>query len=84
MISYDAEVLGLFDPHEVRVRLRQLAGDRVPVMCCYERVGSGQWCHRALAAAWLAEGLGIRVSEFGHEDQDQPLHPLGQREMLVP
>jgi hypothetical protein len=71
---YRTEVLDRLDPRVVQDEIMQRAGDQIPVLCCFERVGGGQWCHRALAAAWLAEGLGVAVPEIGHEDQ--PLHPL--------
>ena len=56
----------------------------MPVMLCFERPpaqaamisGDGEWCHRAMAAEWLAEALGFVVPEFGFEDLPQHEHPL--------
>jgi hypothetical protein len=71
---------------EVADQLLELAGGRGPVLCCFERVGGPQWCHRSLAAAWLSDGLGIAVPELGHEDlaQDQhPMRPPPERQMRL-
>jgi hypothetical protein len=73
---YRDEVLARLDPHQVAAQLRELAGDRIPCLCCFERVGGRQWCHRSLVAEWLAEALGQPVPEFGFEDLPQDLHPL--------
>ena len=73
---YNAEVLAPLEPAKVMADLEAIAGGKIPVLCCYERAGSGQWCHRALAARWLAESLGIAIPEFGHEQLAQEDHPL--------
>jgi hypothetical protein len=73
---YHAEILCRLGAKQVAAELMALAGGKVPVLCCFERAGSGKWCHRALAAAWLAEALGEAVPELGHEDRPQNLHPL--------
>jgi hypothetical protein len=70
---YRSEILGPLDP---RVVLLGLANGRVPVLLCYEQPIPGQWCHRAMAAEWLAEALGATVPEFGHESLLQHEHPL--------
>jgi hypothetical protein len=62
---YKAEVLDRLDPLGVAADLEELAGGGVPVLCCYERAGSGSWCHRALVAGWLSEALRERVPELG-------------------
>jgi hypothetical protein len=80
---YSGEILSVLDPREVHDRLVELAGDKIPTMVCYERAGSGSWCHRALAARWLADGLGVAVPEVGHEQLDQDRHPLLPQELLV-
>jgi hypothetical protein len=46
------------------------------VLCCFEKVVTGQWCHRALVARWMADSLGIRVPEVAHEKLPQDQHPL--------
>jgi hypothetical protein len=73
---YKAEVLAPLDPAKVLTELEAIAGGKMPVLCCYERPDAGQWCHRALAAQWLSDALGIRVPEFGHEELSQDDHPM--------
>ncbi len=73
---YQLEVLGVLNPRLVHDELQLLAGGKVPVMVCWERAGGPTWCHRALAARWLADALGIEVPEFGLEHLDQADHPL--------
>lgn len=73
---YRTEILGRLDPRLVADALVGLAAGRVPVLLCYERPTPGQWCHRAMAAEWLAEALGAVVPEFGFESLPQHEHPL--------
>lgn len=78
---YRAEILDRLDPAEVARRLLGMARGGVPVMVCYERVRSGKWCHRALAAEWLSKSLGITVPEFAFEDLAQEDHPMMAAEL---
>ena len=73
---YRTEILGRLDPRLVADALLGLAGGRVPVLLCYELPTPGQWCHRAMAAEWLAEAFGATVPEFGLESLPQHEHPL--------
>jgi hypothetical protein len=73
---YRDEVLDRLNPHQVLDDAVRIADGRVPVLCCFERVGSGHWCHRSLAAAWLAKSLRIKVPEIGYEHLSQDKHPL--------
>ena len=73
---YATEILAPLDPRKVVAELQALAGDKVPVLCCFERAGGTQWCHRSLAAPWLAQALHMDVSELGYEDWPPNLHPL--------
>ena len=73
---YRTEILGRLDPRLVADALLGLGGGRVPVLLCYEPPTAGQWCHRAMAAEWLAEALGATVPEFGFESLPQHEHPL--------
>lgn len=73
---YRAEVLAPLDAHSVAALLRAMAPGGVAVLLCYERPGRGDWCHRALAAQWLADALGGPVPEVGFEHLPQHLHPL--------
>lgn len=73
---YQAEILDQLDPHAVAEQLADLTRGAIPVLCCFERVGGPDWCHRALAAQWLAEALGEPVPEFGYETLSQAEHPL--------
>ena len=77
------DLLSRLDPERVLEELLQLSGGRVPVLCCFEKVGGAQWCHRSLAAAWLAQGLGIVVPEVGFENLAMDLHPLLPQASLV-
>jgi hypothetical protein len=72
---YQREVLDRLDPRHVAAELEELARGLIPVLCCFERAGYGLWCHRALAAAWIGEGLGIAVHELGFENSEHPLRP---------
>ena len=76
---YRAEVLAHLNPARVRDELLDLAAGRVPVLCCYERAGGPQWCHRALVSEWFANTLGLIVPEFGFEDAHN--HPLMSPEL---
>jgi hypothetical protein len=73
---YQSEILAPLDPHAVADHLIRLADGKVPVLVCFERPNTGTWCHRSLAAAWLAEALGEPVPELGFEDLPQRPHPL--------
>jgi hypothetical protein len=79
---YQAEVLDRLDPEQTLMEIEQLARGRVPVLCCYEQAGSGQWCHRALAAQWLSYALSIKVPEVGLEGLPQDQHPMLPSERL--
>ena len=85
---YRTEILGALDPRKVRDDLQRLSLGKVPVMLCYERPGGADWCHRAMAAEWLAEALGTPVPEFGYETVPQGEHPLMppqlRREIALP
>jgi hypothetical protein len=81
---YRTEILGPLDPRTVADDLVRLAGGLIPVILCYERppsqatliTGDDDWCHRAMAAEWLAETLGFVVPEVGFESLPQHEHPL--------
>lgn len=73
---YREQVLDLLDPQRVHDELIVLAAGNTVVLCCYEKPGTGAWCHRSLAARWLSQALGIQVPEFGFEDRPQCEHPL--------
>ncbi len=73
---YRAEILAVLDPRVIASELIDLARGGVPVMLCYERAHTGTWCHRAMAAEWLAETLGRPVPEAGFETLPQADHPL--------
>jgi hypothetical protein len=73
---YRTEILAPLDPRVVAATLIERARGGTPVMCCYERAGSGDWCHRAIVAEWLAEALGEPFPEVGFETLPQGQHPL--------
>jgi len=76
------EVLSKLDPPQVVDELMRIADGKIPVLCCFEKVGGPQWCHRSQAAAWLSEALGCVVPEFGHENLPQVRHPLLPQELV--
>ena len=45
---YRTEILAPLNPRMVAYELAELAAGSVPVMLCYERPGTGDWCHRAI------------------------------------
>jgi hypothetical protein len=78
---YRAEVLDRLDPAKIAKELTDLARGGNPVLVCYERAGRGYWCHRAMAAEWLATALGSPVPELGFENLAQSDHPLTPPEL---
>lgn len=62
------EILEALDPETVVSQIEALAGDKTPVLCCFEaaaKINEGStWCHRSIAAAWLEARLGIKVEEL--------------------
>jgi hypothetical protein len=80
---YYREVLDRLDPRQVHDQLLELAGGRIPVLCCFEKAGGPVWCHRSQAASWVAQSLGIVVPEVGFETLPQALHPLRPPERLL-
>jgi hypothetical protein len=81
---YPTEILGPLDPRVVIQELRDIAPGMVPTLLCFERPAAGQWCHRAIAAAWLAEAFGAPVPEYGYEHLSQQEHPLLPRHIRAP
>ncbi len=80
---YHAEILAQLDPAEVWADLNRLAGGKKPALVCFERIGTGSWCHRAIVAKWFAETLGVEVGEYGHTHlgtgRNHPMLPLSMR-----
>ena len=76
------------DPHQVAAQLeKKITGGKVPVLCCFERVGSGQWCHRSLAAERLAGArpAGASVRLFKDLAQDPPsAQAAGEVDLMRP
>ena len=75
-MRFREEILVPLNPCAVAAELVEMAAGRTPVMLCHERPGTGQWCHRALVAEWLAQATGEPVPEFGFETLPQHNHPL--------
>ena len=63
---YFREILGPLDPRQVRDDLQLLAGEREPVMLCFERppFHANNWCHRRMVAEWFSDTLDLDVSEI--------------------
>lgn len=70
------QILDQLDPMAIVAKLRELAGGRIPVLCCFERPDGTSWCHRAMAAEWLGAHLKGVVPELGFEHLPQAEHPL--------
>ena len=63
------EGLSMLDPGEVVDELKTMAGDKTPVLCCFEAPRKlSEWCHRAFVSVWLEKELGLQVFELGMED----------------
>lgn len=70
------QLLNGLDAAEVVSQLEALAGDKVPVLCCFEtipQITRGSWCHRHLVKRWLEHHLGIEVPEVGAPPEFDPL-----------
>ena len=69
------ELLEQLNPEKVVADIAKLAGDKTPMLCCFEsvpKIHSGeQWCHRHLVAQWLEDWLDISVEEFDHPGLDR-------------
>lgn len=78
-----AKILADLDPVAVVARIDQLAQGRIPVLSCWEKPGSGSWCHRAFLSCWLCLHLGLVIEEYGCEGQgfaaEHPLLPVRYR-----
>lgn len=67
---YNAEILSPLNPTKVVEELREMAGDKIPVILCWEPSTPGeQWCHRGIVSAWLWDHLGMEVFEYGQEKE---------------
>ena len=60
---YAAQLFAL-DAAEIVAQIDARAQGQIPVLCCYERHGSGDWCHRGYVSAWLCLHLGLVVPEL--------------------
>lgn len=59
-----AQQLASLDPAEIVAEIEAKAQRQIAVLCCYERLGSGDWCHRGYVSAWLCLHLGLVVPEL--------------------
>ena len=59
-IVFEDEVLLGHNPRSIEKMIKQAAGDKVPVLVCFEK---GIYCHRHLIAAWLRKN-GIKCEEW--------------------
>ncbi|MCE4223633.1 DUF488 domain-containing protein [Methylobacterium sp. C25] len=77
--------LAQLDPTQIVDRIDQLAQGQTPVLVCWERPGTGDWCHRAWISVWLAHRLGLIVEEFGLEGRGfGASHPMLPEEYRRP
>lgn len=66
---YSREVFHVFDPKKCYSDLIQLARGKVPVICCYEKVGD--FCHRNLVSEWFkSHGLDCEEMYSGQKAPD--------------
>ena len=64
--------LAQLDPVKVLADLRELAGEKHPVMCCWETLKRpGEFCHRRMVAEWLWEEVKINAEEFGTRNSEK-------------
>lgn len=67
LIRYMRDVLGPLNAASIAARIKRLAGEREPVLVCYEKPGGPEWCHRAFISLWFADKLGLQVPEVGFQ-----------------
>lgn len=69
--------LSTLDPRKVLSDLEALAGELTPALLCFEKPNDSEaWCHRGFVSAWMKDGLGLDVVEFGLEHMGAGwLHP---------
>jgi hypothetical protein len=84
--TYRAKYVGILaslDPTEIVAEIDAKAQGQIPVLCCYERFGSGDWCHRSYISAWLCARLGFIIPEFADLEKayggDHPMLPVEYR-----
>lgn len=62
--------LDQLEPAKVVAEIKKLAGDRTPILCCFEKPDKPEdWCHRGFVSAWLNDTLGLEVPEYGYEQE---------------
>jgi hypothetical protein len=62
------QLLTNLDPAATVAEIEALAGDKIPVLCCFEtiaKIAAGSWCHRHLVKLWLEHHFEIEVPEVG-------------------
>jgi uncharacterized protein YeaO (DUF488 family) len=59
-IVFEDEILLGRNPRSIEKMIKQAAGDKVPILVCFEK---GGYCHRHLIAAWLRKN-GIKCEEW--------------------
>ena len=64
---YFTEILGVLDPVKVMADLLAIANGRTPALVCFERPGTGIWCHRGMVSIWLHQHLDVELVEYGHD-----------------
>ncbi len=59
------KLLDALDIDAVRVRIAEIAGDREPVLCCFEDLSEpDKWCHRRMFADWWTAMTGEPIEEL--------------------
>ena len=60
--AFNHDILNNFKAWEVLNKLKELAGNKLPCLICYEK--PGDFCHRHLVAEWLQNNCNIKVEEY--------------------
>ena len=64
-IEQYSKQLSKLDPKKVYADLCNLSGSTDPILICH--CSKKDFCHRHLAAEWLEKGLGVEITEVGHQ-----------------
>lgn len=82
--TYFNEILAQLDPQKVVADLEALAGGHEPVLLCFERppFTPTNWCHRRMVAEWLADKIGLDMSELERAGGAAPPTPGGNPTLI--
>ena len=79
--KYNKKLLSL-DAKVVFNELKSLSNGKDVILLCHE--GEHLFCHRHLAARWLADNLNIQILELGKmKEKEQQISALEQKKYLI-